>query len=100
MIEAPKRIWIDPHGGKWSHVDGGTQDQEYVRADIFHSALEEAKMHHAQAFGAGVDYGADTPDPRVLALVEALRAADGHLARGHDKMAHNITRAALAAWEA
>ena len=40
------------------------------------------------------------PDPRVLALVEALRAADGHLARGHDKMAHNITRAALAAWEA
>jgi hypothetical protein len=37
------------------------------------------------------------PAPEVAALVDALRAVDSYLARGHDKMAYNITRAALAA---
>ena len=36
-------------------------------------------------------------DPRVVALVEAVKAADTHIDKGHYEMARNITRAALRA---
>jgi hypothetical protein len=30
LRDAPKRIWIDKHGGNWSPSAGGTQDVEYI----------------------------------------------------------------------
>ena len=34
MTDAPERIWICPWGGNWSPMDGGTQQDEYIRADV------------------------------------------------------------------
>lgn len=33
-MTTPGQIWICAHGGKWSPVDGGTQDAKYIRADL------------------------------------------------------------------
>lgn len=30
MSDAPKRIWINEHGGNWSPVPGGTQEVQYI----------------------------------------------------------------------
>lgn len=51
-MTAPDRIWIDAWGGNWSPRAGGTQEIEYIRADLIPAALAV---------------------PEVQALVEAVR---------------------------
>ena len=41
-MSAPERIWIDHHGGNWSPRSGGTQEHEYVRADLVEAAVKRA----------------------------------------------------------
>lgn len=38
-MTAPDRIWIDAWGGNWSPRAGGTQEIEYIRADLIPAAL-------------------------------------------------------------
>jgi len=57
--ELPKRIWACD-SAIWFSDDQGEPEEltEYIRADLVHADAELAKMHHAQAFGAGVDHAA------------------------------------------
>ena len=41
-MSAPERIWIDAWGGNWSPQSGGTQEHEYVRADLVEAAVRRA----------------------------------------------------------
>lgn len=54
MSDAPERIWIDRHGGNWSPCSGGTQDVEYVRADLFTALQAERDAWKARAEAAVV----------------------------------------------
>ncbi|HBD90228.1 MAG: hypothetical protein A2092_15770 [Rhodobacteraceae bacterium GWE1_64_9] len=40
-MKTPERIWIDEHGGHWSPVSGGTQQREYMPADLLTAAQAE-----------------------------------------------------------
>ena len=75
MSDAPERIWhtTDRKGKIYGATDAHVEPcksvarhyVEYIRADLVHADAELAKMHHAQAFGAGVDCSA----PKVKPLV-------------------------------
>ena len=47
-MSGPKRIWIDAWGGNWSPRSGGTQEIEYIRADLVDpAAIREAALREA-----------------------------------------------------
>lgn len=56
MSEAPKRIWICKSGGNWSPVDGGTQDIEYIRADLADLKVKPMVWHKSQITPWNEDY--------------------------------------------
>jgi hypothetical protein len=55
MTDAPDRIWIDEHGGNWSPVSGGTQENEYTRADLHTAAMERAYIAGLEAAAVVAD---------------------------------------------
>ncbi len=101
---APERIWAKsqewPKGTGRIEVYATSKDDpddpgtEYVRADLVHAQIEQDKMHHAQAFSAGVEHG-DAHSPEVLALVTAAR----EMFDGGSRAAWNSLSAALAAFQ-
>ncbi len=47
-MSGPERIWIDAWGGNWSPRSGGTQEIEYIRADLVDpAAIREAALREA-----------------------------------------------------
>lgn len=71
MNDAPKRIWIDAWGGNWSSRGDGTQQIEYVRADIHRSLALDALAAETQAADA---HAAQLKAEAMAAkLAEALR---------------------------
>ena len=52
MSDAPERIWIDAFGGNWSPRGDGTQQYEYVRADLYRSLALDVVAAGGQASDA------------------------------------------------
>jgi len=99
-MTTPERIWhervqaipdVEYHVTALEPFVGGT---EYTRADL-HDATKEQLEKSWQTCLAATNRGM-IAERKLAKAVEALRAADSYLAKGHDKMAHNITRSVLA----
>lgn len=90
---APERIWLQDAGDydnaaqfevTWCDGPQDDADTEYVRADLVQAALDEANLHHAQAFGTGVDHGAALSAVLALPELKALVEASKGLLFAHD----------------
>ena len=94
VTNAPERIWLHWPAANRAYVaydeppspdapDGSTA---FIRADLVYDEMEHAKMDHAAAFGAGVDYGQDMTLAKSMRLpdIVALIAAADDLCRHID----------------
>ena len=92
MSDAPERIWhtTDRKGKIYGATDAHVEPcksvarhyVEYIRADLVHADAELSKLHHAQAFGAGVDLSPQwqpigTAPKKDYGVDVLLRAPDG-----------------------
>lgn len=76
MTDAPEQIWIAAFGGNWSPCSGGTQDVEYVRADLHRSLALDALASETQAADA---YAAQLKaEAMAEKLATVLRAFQNH----------------------
>ena len=91
-MTAPDRIWIDAWGGNWSPRAGGTQEIEYIRADLIPAALAVPEVR------ALVE--AATALHRDMELFfEADEAADEAERLGHQKDAARFLHMANGRWQ-
>lgn len=91
-MTAPDRIWIDAWGGNWSPRAGGTQEIEYIRADLIPAALAVPEV-------AALVEAATVLHRSMELFFEADEAADEAEREGRQKEAARLRNMATGRWQ-
>jgi len=99
MTDAPDRILVDASEAKYlcaKTFPDHPEDKpgiEYIRADLVDAAMEQAKMHHAQAFSAGADLA-----PQWQPIETAPKDGTAILACAEGFSGHSIVQCRSGEW--